>query len=548
MTQRIRRIGLGLGLAIVCFAGLPACTPRADSTVVPAQEQTAIAPGGTFHLMCEAPGTLDPSLVDDVYEACLVNQIYDGLLEFDTHLNPTPAVAREWSVSRDGREYRFTLRSDVRFHSGRPVVAEDFVWSFTRIFHPERENTGLGGEYLAKIDGVAEYRAGRADRISGLAAENDTTLVIRLAEPYGSFLSVLAMDQTKVVCREAIEAAGDDYDNHPIGTGPFEFAARHDGDAARIVLTRNDDSFRAPAYLDEIVFHIPRDYNIDRAADAMMADELTMCDMPGGTTIQFEDDPRFSILRRPELSTSFVAVNMDQKPLRDVRVRRALAHAINRARLVKADPVGRIEAGSILPPGMFGYSPEKKTLRYDPDLARTLLAEAGYPGGEGLPVVPIYQPDRGEVGRAQDQMVGEDLRAVGFDPEFRYVEWDQFSEDMDHFRLPGFGLTWVADVPDPDSFLASLFATTGAYNVFRYSNATVDSLLVAGTEMRSSGDRAEVYQRAERMILSEAPVIPLFHIANNFAVRSEVRDLFVTPFGIGNLAFERVWLAPAPVS
>ena len=83
MTQRIRRIGSGLGLAIVCLAGLPACTQRADSTVVATQEQTAISPGGTFHLMCEAPGTLDPSLVDDVYEACLVNQIYDGLLEFE---------------------------------------------------------------------------------------------------------------------------------------------------------------------------------------------------------------------------------------------------------------------------------------------------------------------------------------------------------------------------------------------------------------------------------------------------------------------------------
>ena len=111
---------------------------------------------------------------------------------------------------------------------------------------------------------------------------------------------------------------------------------------------------------------------------------------------------------------------------------------------------------------------------------------------------------------------------------------------------PAFGLTWVADVPDPDSFLASLFATDGVYNLFAYSNPEADSLLAVGSEMRSSLDRAEVYRRAERIILEEVPVIPLFHIANNFAVRADVEGLLVTPFGQGNLTLERVWLrAPA---
>jgi ABC-type transport system substrate-binding protein len=530
----------------VSWAAGTGCMRKADSTVVEHDPATDPAMGGAFHLMCEAPGTLDPSRIDDVYESCIINQLYDGLLEFDSHLNPVPAIAREWSVSRDGREYRFVLRDDVRFHNGRPVVAEDFVWSFTRIFDPARDDHGIGGDYLRKIDGVREYSAGEAERISGLTAVDDTILLIRLESPYSSFLSALAMDHTKVVCREALEGREAEHDEHPIGTGPFLWDRVADAeDHPVIVLKRNIDYFRGPAWLDEIHFHVPHDYNLDRGAAALLDGTLTMCDMPGSMKGIFEADPRFRLIRRPELSFSFIGINVTKPPFADVRVRRAVAHAIDRERILAVDPVGRIPAVGILPPGMFGYSPESKSLDHDPDLARSLLAEAGYPDGEGLPPVVHWQADRGEVGRTADAVLREDLGAVGIDVEFRYIEWDEFSRKLDAHDLESFGLTWVADVPDPDSFLASLFVTSGVYNLFRYSNSTVDSLLVQGAEMRGSIDRAKIYRRAERIILNDAPVVPLFHIANNFAVRAEVRDLQITPFGLGNLALERVWLAPS---
>ena len=123
---------------------------------------------------------------------------------------------------------------------------------------------------------------------------------------------------------------------------------------------------------------------------------------------------------------------------------------------------------------------------YDPDRARALLAEAGYPEGKGLPPLLHYQADRGEVGRKADEILREDLAAVGLDLQYVYTEWEDFSEDLDQHRLPSFGLTWVADLPDPDSFLASLFHTEGAYNLFQYSNPEVDGLLDQGSVMRSS--------------------------------------------------------------
>ena len=537
---RTRALASALGLVLLA-AG---CTEMTDTPESKRPPAPASRSGGTFSMMLEAPGTLEPGLVDDVYESCIMNQIFDGLLDFDTNLNPVPAIAREWAVSRDGREYVFALRTDARFHNGRRVNATDFVYSFTRIFSPEREDHGLGGEYLSKILGVGEYCAGEADSIVGLVAVNDSTLKIVLEAPYGSFLSALAMDQTKVIAREEIEKGGDGSRLNPVGTGPFRFAAHEpDGVEPKIVLKANPDYFQGRPLLDEIVFHIPTDYNIDKGAQWLLEGRLSMCDLPGARQADFRDDPRFKVFRRPELSFSFFGMNRSKAPLQDVRVRRAIAHAIDRESLQRLDPTGRIAAVGILPPGMFGYSPEVKALDYDPDLARRLLAEAGYPGGVGLPPVVHWQADRGEIGRKADLRIQEDLAAVGITIEYRYVEWDEFDRRLTAREMESFGLTWVADVPDPDSFLASLFATWGVYNLFEYSDASVDSLLAAGAEMRSSSDRAALYRRAERIILNDVPVIPLYHIANNYAVQAKVKGMTITPFGLGGLPLDKVWIA-----
>jgi ABC-type transport system substrate-binding protein len=350
------------------------------------------------------------------------------------------------------------------------------------------------------------------------------------------------MDQAKVVACEEMEKP--ESERCPVGTGPFRWDHVEDDPAQpRIVLRANEHFRGGRPHLDEVVFHTPKDYNVDLAAEAMFSGRLTMCDMAAAQRRRFETDARIRIIRRPELSFSFIGFQLQLEPFGDVRVRQAVAHAIDRKSIAGIDPFGRITAVGILPPGMFGYSPEEKTLPYDPERARALLAEAGFPGGKGLPPVVYHQSNRGESGRAADAIVRENLAAVGIPVEFRYAEWERFSADIDAKAMPCIGLTWVADVPDPDSFLASLFLSNGSYNMFSYADPAVDSLLVAGSRMRASRERAEVYRQAERLILEDAPIIPLYNIENGFAVRAEVRDLFVTPFGMGNLAMERIWLA-----
>lgn len=531
--------GLLLLMAGGCGDGLR--TPQADA--IPAREPQR---GREFHMMLESPGTLDPARADDVYETCITNQIFDGLLEFDADLHPVPCIAKEWTVSRDGKTYVFVLRDDVRFHNGRRVVAQDFVNSFERIVDPKYPDVGIAEEFLLKIVGVGEYMRGKADSISGITALDDQRLRITLESPYASFLSILAMDQTKVVPQEEVERWGEKFGSHPVGTGPFRFTGElHPRSDTLVVLTANEDHFRGRAFVDRVVFHTPVDYNVDRAAAGLLNGTLSFSEVPEAVSATVARNPRFQTIRRSELSFSFLGLNLKKKPFDDARVRQAFAHAIDGERVAMVDPSRRIAPLGILPPGIFAYSPERKSLTHDPKAARALLQEAGYPEGHGLPKITYWQANRGEVGKRADAVIREDLQAVGFPIEFRYVTWDEFDRKMMAHEMQAFGLSWIADLPDPDSFLASLFSSRGSYNLFDYSNITVDSLLTAGAAMRASNDRAGVYRRAERLILEDAAVVPLFHIANTYAVLREVEGLVVTPLGLANVRLELVWIDAA---
>jgi len=536
--------GLLLFVAFAAGCGDGLRTPQADA--IPPREPQR---GGEFHMMLESPGTLDPARADDVYETCITNQIFDGLLEFDADLHPVPCIAKEWTVSRDGKTYVFVLRDDVRFHNGRRVVAQDFVNSFERIVDPKYPDVGIAEEFLMKIVGVEEFMQGRADSISGIAALDDQRLQITLENPYASFLSILAMDQTKVVPQEEVDLWGEEFGSHPVGTGPFRFTGElHPRSDTLVVLTANEDHFRGRAFVDRVVFHTPVDYNVDRAAQGLLNGTLSFSEVPAAVSAKVAQDPRFRRIRRSELSFSFLGLNLKKKPFDDARVRQAFAYAIDCERVAQVDPSTRIAPMGILPPGIFAYSPERKSLAHDPEKARALLQEAGYPGGSGLPKITYWQANRGEVGKKGDAVIREDLAAAGIPVEFRYVTWDEFDRKMMAHEMQAFGLSWVADLPDPDSFLASLFASRGSYNLFDYKNVTVDSLLAAGAGMRASNDRAGVYRRAERLILEDAAVIPLFHVANTYAVLRGVEGLVVTPLGLANVRLELVWIDTAKES
>lgn len=538
----------GLGFRALFWVSL-AVSGIAASGCVDAPRRTEANPpvtpvpelGGTFRLMLEVPVTLDPPRIDDIYESCLANQILDGLLDFDVDLHPVPAIAKEWTVSRDGLEYTFVLRGDVYFHNGRPVSADDVKYSLTRALDPNAPDHGIAGDFLLQIEGAKEYASGHASDIRGLEVLDSHRIAIRLVSPYASFLSVLAMDQTKIVPREEVVRLGEAFALRPVGTGPFVMEEAIPSSGGEVVLVANPRYFRGRPYLDNVKVLVTADYDEEATVGALLEGTVDLSAVPAPSFEAISRQSKFRIIRRTELSTYYLGLETKLPPFDDVRVRRAFAHAIDVERLREIDPSVRVAATGVLPPGMFGYSPESKCLSFDPERARTLLAQAGYPGGSGLVPVIFWQTNRGHSGMKTAETLQENLSAVGFNVEFRHVPWAEFDRRLTRHEMQAFAMSWIADLPDPDSFLHALFTSSSISNFFRYENAEVDSLLGVAAALRASHERAQLVRRAEEKVLRDAALVPVHHSAKLYAIRGDLEGLALSPFGIANLQLERVW-------
>jgi len=186
---------------------------------------------------------------------------------------------------------------------------------------------------------------------------------------------------------------------------------------------------------------------------------------------------------------------------------------------------------------------DNKGLEYDPAKSRAILAEAGHPGGEGLPPVRICNPSMGPAARRVLERIEADLSAVGIRLEVVPVTWAELAQMLDDRSAPAFLLAWIADRTDPDAFLREMFETAGSANYFSYSSDRVDELLTEGRAERDPNARARIYREMERTILGDAPIIPLYNTVGVLAEHSNVRGLEPTPLGLAKAELERVWLA-----
>jgi peptide/nickel transport system substrate-binding protein/oligopeptide transport system substrate-binding protein len=518
------------------------CGQRGKTPPAPAAE--APRDGGTFVMVQDAPDRLDPACVDDVYEATIVNQVFDGLLSFDAHLETVPCVAASWVISPDGTVYTFELRPDVRFHDGTSLTADDVVYSLTRVFDLPADESSLAREYLNHILGSEEYARHAAERIRGLEALSPHRVRITLRQPYASFLAVLASELARIVPRHYVERVGADaFARHPVGSGPFRFAG---WEAERIVLVRWLDYGFTVAKLDSLVYELPVQNTRDVAVQRFLDGRASAVVVPDGRLSEFRGRPGMRLLTRQELSLTFLGLNRRCRPFDDVRVRQAFALAIDRDALLRSETTARVPSNGILPPGMPGYTPESKLLVHDPAHARDLLAAAGFPAGRGLAPIVFTGASHSAHAKALFEVIRQQVAVVGFDLRAESLSWRDFSQRLSDQRLQCFNVTWVADIPDPDSFLFPLSSSAGSANFASYTCPDVDALLLHGRAARSSLARLDIYRKAERMILQDAPIVPLFHPLSVIAVQDRVRGLNVTAMGVGNLFMELVWLADAP--
>ncbi len=528
-----------LSLSFLIFAcWLTACS-NAGQEQSPQPTNSPVR-GGTLHIAQIAPLSIDPAFVDDSYEAALVNQIHDGLLRHDGNLNLLPSLATSWRISRDAREYRFELKRGAHFHDGSTVTAADFVFSFSRIFRLDIEQTRLAREYLGVIEGTAAYASGETDSISGLSTEGDYVLTIRLEKPYASFLHAMASELARVVPHDYVVQHGDQIlSTAPVGAGPFQLASWTAGE--KIVLDRFDDYHAGPAYLDQIVVHTPPDPVLPRAIAAFRRGELHMVDLTLSGRQGMPEIPEQQLHRRRELSLTFLAFNTRRAPLDNPDVRRAIAHAINIERLTGIGTGGQTVATGVLPPGFPGYTPEIKRLPFDPQLAIALLGEAI--DADSMPEeIRIAVPKRGTEADLLIEDICHQLRSVGLPARTDYLDWEEFTAGLIADSFDAFVLTWVADLPDPDAFFYPLFHSSGSINHHHFSDPDLDRLLDDARTGATNMARMDAYREAEYRILSEAAVVPIYFSTTLLAVANGVYGVELSSMGVANMRLHRVWL------
>ncbi len=539
MCARVDRDLARGSAAVALLLCLPSCGTRTSDAAPPGSPPPRT--GGDLRLAQQAPKSLDPVESDSVYESLPINQIFDGLVDVDSTLSFVPSLARTWTISRDGKTYTFRLRPGVRFHDGSDLTADDVVFTLRRLLSPGRAARNVACSYLSVVTGAPEYQEGASPDLPGVTAVDPLTIRIDLHRPYPSFLEVLAMDGLRIVPKEAVTRMGEErFRRSPVGTGPFRLATWTDD---RLILEANRDYFGQRASIDRVVIEFLKSHEADHGADRFHRGQLDVLQVAPGQLKRLSTDSRVRLYRYAEMSLSFLGLNTGEGFLDDVRIRKAIAHAVNRDDLVTGSSALYRKASGILPPGLTGYAPVSKALPFDPDRARILLAEAGFPGGRGLPPLDVFVAAGSPSAEAAIPPLKADLAAVGIVLHPHLVSWEELGERLDHKTAPAFFLSWIADLSDPDSFLRSLFESGGPANFFKLNDAETDRLLAEGASEMNSIRRARIYGRVEAHLLAIAPVIPLHHSVGMLALRRQVHGIEPGPLGLANVCLERVWFS-----
>lgn len=531
MTLPPRYRMIVLLLVSLLIAGCAFLSPSPSATPAPFPAADA-APGGTLimTLGVRDPQTLDPALVGDVTSAFVVRQIFSGLVRLSNRLEPEPDLAETWELGPDGRTYTFRLRPTARFADGAPLTAEDVRYSLERAADPRLAPALPARTYLGDIVGVREKIAGQAERIEGVRVLDARTLTITIDAPKGYFLAKLAHPTSFVVDRRAVERGGARWTERPNGSGPFSIE-RWDHDRL-LVLARNPAFYRQPARLDRVRMLIGAAASNPQVLYEEGDIDIVSVPPYALARVRDENNPLSrELLRVPQLSLFYIGMNVRLAPFDDPKVREAFTLLLDRQTIADLSLQGAAQpAAGVLPPGMPGYNPDLPLPKPDVARARALLDESRYGGVAGLPPIVAYG---GWSATLRD--VAE--RDLGLSIEVRdYEDFGAFLDALDTNTLPMFSSGWIADYPDPENFLDVLFRSGSGENHFAYGNPDVDALLDQAAVEPDEATRYELYREAERRILADAPLIPLYHDVEYMLVKPYVRGLELTPMGILDLA------------
>jgi len=454
------------------------------------------------------PKSLDPHASNDQPSSRVNKQIYNTLVEATEDMEIEPGLAESWEQV-DETTWRFKLREGVKFHNGEELRASDVKFSLDRMMNsPE----------VAHIVGAVE----------SVEIEGDYTVIIKTKEPFAPILAHLAHTAASILNEKAVTEAGDDYANNPIGTGPFKFVSHDAGD--KVTLERFDDYFGEPAKVNTLIFrNIPEGTNRTiglKTGEIDIAYDIEPIDLG-----KVREDDKLVLIEEESLSTSYIGFNTKKAPFHDVRVRKALNHAVNVDEIIEVvlEGAGKKATGPINDK-VFGYNKDLKGYEYDPEKAKELLAEAGYPDGFKTTIWTNDSPVRVRIA----ELVQAQLKEVGVEVTIEEVEWGAYLERTAAGEHDMFILGWVTVTGDADYGLYALFHSSqhgGAGNRTFYTNSEVDKLLDQGRTSIDEGERLEVYAKAQELIVEDAPQLFLYFQTQNAGVQSNVEGFRLHPAG-----------------
>jgi ABC-type transport system substrate-binding protein len=516
----------------------PAAPEAPAATAAPQAPEPAAAGPKTLSVAQDTdPGTADPQLTTEEYFLPL--NVFDRLVEAITtgpgKSELQPGLAESWDVSADGLKYTFHLRKDAKFHNGDVLTADDVIYTFDRMLNPETK--ALNTDFLDMIAGAKDRMDGNATSTSGLKKIDDNTVEITLAAPFAPFLANLATPAGSIFSQKATEAAGKDFGVKPVGTGPFKMDNWTFN--SEIQLSAFDDYFRGKPQFDKLIMKIvPEPQTMALMFKKGDLDVLDL-DFSRSQIPEFQNDAQWKdqIVSGPRVGTYYMSINEKIPPFENPKVREAIMYAIDRQILIDKLYYGTgTPAKGILAPGLAGFNPDLPGFEYNPEKAKALLAEAGYPDGFAMELTQsANSPSTLKVNEALQAMLAD----VGITAEIKQMDSAAWSATRKEGKLGSYFSSWSADYNDPDNFIYTFFAPqNSAARSWNYENKEVQDNLEKARTMTDMAARYKLYQDIENQIVNkDFAFVPMFHLDHLFVVQPKVKNFKSSWNGWSNMPY-----------
>ncbi len=498
--------------------------------------------------------SLDPAFSRNIENIWACNHLYNGLVQMDDELRVTPCIAKSWDISEDGKTYTFNLRHDVKFHDnehfeggkGRTVTAFDFEYSFNRILSEKVASPGAW--IFNNVDYIEEHG------FKAFEAIDDTTFKIYLSKPFPPFLGILTMQYCSVVAKEIIEYYKNDYRNNPVGTGPFQFKMWSEGQ--KMVFLKNENYFEKDAngvslpYIDGVSITFIKDEEVE-FLNFLKGDLDFISGREGDNkeeiftnkgTLKDKFSDEITMLTHPYLNTEYLGILVDEEldlvknsPLKHKLIRQAINYGFDRNQMIAylRQNIGTPATAGFVPKGLPSFNETVvKGYDYNPEKARELLFTAGYPGGEGLPPIKLFTTAQYlDLCEFMQHQLGE----IGITIQVDILPGPTHRELVARSKLNFFRKSWIADYPDAENYLALFYSknfTPHGPNYTHFKNYDFDKLYEMAQSETNDSTRYHYYQQMDKIVIEEAPIIPLYYDQVVRLTRKNIVNLGINPVNL----------------